>query len=195
MNRRFILIFEFILISIVATAQLPLMYNVTGGGASCQEGSGVSISLSGSEVSVTYELWNEGSATGTTLIGTGLALNFTGVTTAGIYTVVGTNGNGITSMSGSAIVAVNALPTATITGALTACVTTTLTAVSDAGTPSYIWYKDNEVITGQTASTLVVTASGAYKVKVTNENGCEQTSLPSAVTINPLPTISAIWHQ
>jgi uncharacterized Zn-binding protein involved in type VI secretion len=195
MIRRLILIFEFILISFVATAQLPVMYNVTGGGAFCQGGLGVSISLSGSEGSVTYELWNGGTATGITIIGTGSALNFTGVNTAGDYTVVGTNGNGTTTMSGNAIITVNGLPAATITGVLISCATTTLTAVTDAVTPAYVWYKDNVLVSGQTASTLVVSASGAYKVKVTNENGCEQTSLPSAVTINPLPTTSAIYHQ
>ena len=97
--------------------------------------------------------------------------------------------------SATTTVIINPLPTSTISGILTACVTTTLTAGTDAITPAYIWYKDDIVISGQTTSSLVVTASGDYKVKVTNENGCEQNSTASTVTINQLPTTSAIYHQ
>jgi hypothetical protein len=89
----------------------------------------------------------------------------------------------------SAATVVNALPTATITGTLTACGSTTLTAVTDAVTPAYVWYKDDVVISGQTASTLLVTASGAYKLEVTDgATGCINTSVGSTVVINPLPT-------
>jgi hypothetical protein len=95
-----------------------------------------------------------------------------------------------------AIITVNPLPTATITGNLTSCGTTLLTAVTDALSPVYTWYKDNVVIDGQTASTLVVSASGKFKVKiVSGSTSCEKISDESNVTINPLPATSAIWHQ
>jgi len=93
--------------------------------------------------------------------------------------------------SATSTVTINPLPTATITGTLSACGSTTLTAGTDAASPSYVWYKDNIEMTEETSSTLVVTASGSYKVKVKNwTTNCEQTSSPSSVTITPLPSAS-----
>ncbi|WP_345143006.1 HYR domain-containing protein [Flavobacterium ginsengiterrae] len=79
----------------------------------------------------------------------------------------------------------NPLPTASITGALTACLNTTLTAVTNAASPTYVWYKNDVVISGQTASTLAVNSDGNYKVKVRNgSTGCEQTSVASTVKVS-----------
>ncbi|WP_149205528.1 HYR domain-containing protein [Flavobacterium johnsoniae] len=79
----------------------------------------------------------------------------------------------------------NPLPTASITGALTACLTTTLNAVTNAASPTYVWYKNNVVISGQTSSSLVVNSDGDYKVKVTNSStGCEATSAASTVKVS-----------
>jgi gliding motility-associated-like protein len=73
-----------------------------------------------------------------------------------------------------------------ITGVLIACESTTLTAVTNAASPTYVWYKNNTEIIGQTASTLTVTASGAYKVKVKDgSTNFELTSAPSLVAIIP----------
>ncbi len=82
------------------------------------------------------------------------------------------------------------IPTATITGNLKACLTTTLTAVTDANAANYIWYKNNLEISGEVSSSLIVTANGDYKVKITNSVSlCEQISSVSTVmvedTINP----------
>jgi hypothetical protein len=41
---------------------------------------------------------------------------------------------------------------------------------------SYQWYRNNSEISGATASSYVVTATGAYTVKVTNASGCPATS-------------------
>ncbi|WP_264538263.1 gliding motility-associated C-terminal domain-containing protein [Flavobacterium sp. N1736] len=79
-----------------------------------------------------------------------------------------------------------------ITGVLSACGSTTLTASTNAASPTYTWYKDNVEITGQTASTLIATASGAYTVKVKNGNtNCELTSAVSTVTISPAAALVA----
>ncbi|MBF4467677.1 VWA domain-containing protein, partial [Flavobacterium sp. LC2016-12] len=80
----------------------------------------------------------------------------------------------------------------TITGTLTACGSTTLIANTNATSPTYVWYKDNTVISGETNSTLVVTSSGAYKVKVKNgSTNCELTSAASTVTISPAAALVA----
>jgi gliding motility-associated-like protein len=79
-----------------------------------------------------------------------------------------------------------------ITGVLTACESTTLTASTNASSPTYVWYKDNAVLPGQTSSTLTVTASGVYKVKVKNGvTNCELTSADSTVSISPAAALIA----
>jgi len=71
------------------------------------------------------------------------------------------------------------------------CGSTTLTANSDATNATYIWYNGTEAIPNGTAQTLVVNATGDYKVQVTNtDNGCAETSASKEVTINPLPVCS-----
>jgi hypothetical protein len=103
----------------------------------------------------------------------------------GAYKVKVTDGsNGCEFTSLPLTVTLIALPTASITGTLSTCViATTLTAVSDAVSPSYVWYKNDEVIVGQTASTLSATGSGNYKVKVQGSNTCENTSEAVFVSI------------
>jgi gliding motility-associated-like protein len=79
-----------------------------------------------------------------------------------------------------------------ITGVLTACGSTTLTASTNASSPTYVWYKDNAVLPGQTSSTLTATASGVYKVKVKNGvTNCELTSADSTVSISPAAALIA----
>jgi hypothetical protein len=111
-------------------------------------------------------------------------------TPAGTYEITNT----ISSCGGiheHASITINALPTASLSGTTPACATTTLTAATNASDSTFIWYKDGEVIAGQSASTINVTTSGTYKVKVTNgSTGCEYTSSGYPVTINPIPTAS-----
>jgi len=69
---------------------LPAVFNVTGGGFYCIGGSGVEVGLSGSETGVSYQLYKNGTSTGSPIAGTGSAVNF-GNQTAGTYTVKATN--------------------------------------------------------------------------------------------------------
>ncbi|MFY9152763.1 MAG: immunoglobulin-like domain-containing protein [Prolixibacteraceae bacterium] len=81
---------------------------------------------------------------------------------------------------------VNPLPTASISGELTACTSTILTAVSDAVSPSFVWYKEAEIIIGQEASALTVTESGDYQLKVIDGiSNCSQISEVVSVIIYP----------
>ncbi len=89
----------------------PIAYNVTGTGSYCSTGSGLAVGLDNSETGVTYELWKNGVATGTTLPGTGSSISFINQL-AGTYTIKGTNVNGTTTMSGSAVITAVAPPTA-----------------------------------------------------------------------------------
>jgi hypothetical protein len=83
-----------------------------------------------------------------------------------------------------------ATPTITPSGSVSFCVSGTLTSSSATGNQ---WYKDGNLLSGETNQTYVATADGNYTVRVT-DSGC--TSAPSAattVTINtnpPTPTIT-----
>ncbi|WP_319230482.1 PA14 domain-containing protein [Draconibacterium orientale] len=96
-------------------------YNVTGGGEYCAGDGGVAVGLDDSETGVTYELYLNSSATGNTVSGTGAAISFGNQSTAGTYTVVGTNDIDAceVSMNGSATVTENPVPSAPTIGTVT----------------------------------------------------------------------------
>ena len=97
---------------IIVSATKPTVYNVNGGGAYCADATGVSVSLSGSESGVNYQLYLGSVKVGSAVSGSGSGLGFGLQKSTGTYTVIATNqSTGTTStMQGSAIVTVNALP-------------------------------------------------------------------------------------
>ena len=104
------------------------------------------------------------------------------VDAAGTYTVTGTDANGCENTA-SVEVAVNALPTITISGETVFCEggSTTLTA---SGATTYTWGDE-------TTAELTVDAAGTYTVTGTDANGCENTaSVEVAVNALPIITIS-----
>jgi len=64
----------------------PTLFNLSGGGAYCVGGSGPSITLSGSQLNVNYQLKKNGANEGAPLAGTGSAIIWNNLT-AGVYTV------------------------------------------------------------------------------------------------------------
>ncbi len=116
-------------------------------------------------------LWSDNSTSQTLTTGT-----------AGSYSVTVTDANGCSATSSPVVVTVNPLPTVDLGGDRAIC--TGSTATLDAGPfASYLW-SDNS-----TNRTLVTGTAGSYSVTVTDVNGCSATSLPVAITINPLPTV------
>ncbi|MBC7536065.1 MAG: T9SS type A sorting domain-containing protein, partial [Ferruginibacter sp.] len=95
----------------VQVNQSPSLFTVAGGGAYCTGGTGLSVTLSGSEVGVDYQLFR-GSIPGTVLPGTGNALVYPAMLTAGNYTITAnsTSSGCTSSMSGNAGISVNSLP-------------------------------------------------------------------------------------
>jgi len=120
-------------------------------------------------------LWSPGGQTTRTTI----------VNASGSYSVQVVYVDGCLASSAPVAVTVNSLPSPAITGALTACVSTTLVAQS--GFSSYQWNLGAVPISGATGSSHVATSSGSYTVTVTDGNGCSNTSPASNVTVNPLP--------
>ena len=110
--------------STIAINSLPTVYTVTGGGSYCFGGSGVAIGVNGSQLGVTYQLYNGALFVGGGVPGTGAAISFGLQTVSGSYTVIATNATtGCSSnMFGSVWITINALPTVfSVTGGGSYC--------------------------------------------------------------------------
>lgn len=110
------------------------------------------------------------------------------VNTAGEYKVRIRNGEGCSAESDVVAIAVNRLPEVSITNPineLTICEGGSVTLKAEAPTATrYQWFVANEEI--GTGSQLIASASGAYEVRVTDENGCQNSAF-ATLTVNPLP--------
>lgn len=116
--------------------------------------------------------------------------------TSGVYKVIITNSNGCIDSSNTVTVSVNSLPSATITpgGATTFCQGGSVTLAANSGSGlNYQWRKDGIDISGATGISFNASASGNYKVVVTNANGCIDSSSALTVVVNSRPgaTITA----
>jgi Secretion system C-terminal sorting domain len=189
--------------AVVSINPLPTVFSMTGGGGFCLGASGVHVGLGGSITGTSYQLFLGGSATGAPLAGTGSALDFGLITTAGNYTVVATIGatGCSTSMSGVATVVINPLPTIfTVTGGGAYCLGGAGAAVGLNGSAIGVNY---QLFNGASAVGSAVpgigaaisfglqTAAGSYTVVATNATtGCINNMFGSvSVSISPLPTV------
>ena len=110
----------------------------------------------------------------------------------GTITVKAGNSCG-TSAASSLSVTVNSPPTCTITGGNAAvCVGSTTTWSAATGMTSYAWTGPGSF----TASTKDITigTAGIYNVTITNANGCTS-NCSRTLSVDPLPTTSAIYHR
>ena len=175
----------------------PAAFNVTGNGAYCQLTSGLPVGLAGSETGVTYTLYKNAITTGSTVVGTGLAISF-GNQLFGTYTVSGTGTSGTTTMTGSAVLTETPAPSATIsyTGSPFCTTNSALQPVTLTGTSGGTYSST----TGLTidAATGAITPStstpGIYTVTYTvpASGGCSIYTTTTSVTIiaGPAATIS-----
>jgi len=128
------------------------------------------------------------------IAGSTASATISSLTESTTYNFTVTNAVGCTSLA-SANVVINAqpdtpaAPTITASGPTTFCAGGSVTLTSSAGT-SYLWS------TTETTASITVSTAGSYTVKVTNPSGCQSaSSVASVVTVNPVPTTSAIYHQ
>jgi hypothetical protein len=176
---------DFVIDGNVTTVSAINAYNVTGGGSLCAGGAGVAIGLANSDTGVTYQLQSSTYTNiGSAVAGTGSAISFGPQTTAGTYIVVATNNttSDTATMTGSATVVVNPLPTVTLGSPVTQCGGTATLNAGNAGS-TFLW-SDNT-----TQQTDVVSATGTYSVTVTEGSTCSASASVS-VTINTPPAIS-----
>jgi hypothetical protein len=82
------------------------IYTVSGGGTYCLSSESISVTLSGSQTDVSYQLYNNGVAVGSSVSGTGSSITFSNIVSEGTYTVTATHAtNGCsTEMNGSAVI-------------------------------------------------------------------------------------------
>jgi RHS repeat-associated protein len=129
------------------------------------------ISLSGSQSGVSYQLFRDNVATGSAVAGTGSPLNWSGMGT-GTYKVTATN-NSCTpvTMTNQPVVTQVGPPSAAVSGA-TKVDETAITLSASTGTGyTYQWFRDGIQLSGKTASTLSVTDAGSYHVAIAKD-GC-----------------------
>ncbi len=185
---------------------LPSVYTVSGGGNYCTGGTGSSISLSGSDVSVDYQLYHGTTAVGAPVAGTGTLLSYGPLTGTGSYTIRAVNSaTGCSNtMAGSASIGINSLPTAyTVSGGGNYCAGGAGEHIFLAGSVtgvSYQLYNDTVMVgtamagTGGGIDFGALTAAGTYKVIATNTSTTCMNNMSgsAAISILPLPAVHAV---
>ncbi|SJN26815.1 PKD domain-containing protein [Sphingobacterium sp. JB170] len=121
---------------------------------------------------------------GTYLWNTGETTRSIKITKSGSYSVMVTNDFDCISESEVYDVTVHPLskPTINITGQTTLCEGDSVVLTINETADSYRWSN------GETTKSITVESSGTYTAYIGNEFGCERSSEPISVTVNPNPT-------
>jgi len=195
----------------VTARPLPALFTFSGGGAYCT-GSSVSITLSGSEPNVSYQIINPGGGGGAILTRpAGQAITWSGLTTPGTYSIVGTDNvyscqQTMTASASFVPVSVKPQPTVAITPASQSICTgqaTTYTISNPnnlAGT-TFSWTQTSSNVSGaangtgaaisQTLTNVSNTANGTVTyVATATTNGCTSSTASATTTVKPTPTVT-----
>lgn len=112
--------------------------------------------------------------------------------TGGNYLLTITNNFGCSNTTDTIPVDIRLLPDSAIFADTSTILchedTVKLTAIYDANL-KYKWFKNNEIIKGDTSSFLEVAKTGNYKVEITNWMGCTIMSNTIPVIVNPNPEV------
>lgn len=107
---------------------------------------------------------------------------------SGNYTVTVTNGNGCIGISPITTITVNqnpSVPVINLNGATLEC---------SISASSYQWYNGGNIINGETNQSFTPLNNGDYTVTITDNNGCQSTSLPYSVnTVNVEDANADLW--
>ncbi|MCF6171848.1 MAG: YCF48-related protein [Bacteroidales bacterium] len=186
--------------------EAPEIFELSDGGEYCDGGSGVEISQDGSTIGVDYELFFEGTSTGTIIAGTDSAISYGYFTDEGNYTATGTNGACSDYMGGTAIITITYLPDPATTpiGDTSVCSgsTTDYTEMPIEGADTITWSlnpAEAGTITGGGEDITIAWAAGfeglAYlTAQGENEcgNGDESDELEINVSVSPTPEITGL---
>jgi uncharacterized protein YjdB len=191
-------------LAVVPVNQLPVAYNLTGGGSYCPSGTGVHIGLSYSETGVTYQLYLSGSTPeGSSVTGSSASIDFGLFSILGTYTAIGTNSSTGCSnnMTGSKSVSAYIPPIAyDVTGGGGYCPGSAGTPVGTDGSQSGVTYQlyggsgpIGPALSGSGSSLSFGTYStpGTYTVLGTSTSNSCTTTMNGNATIYtyPAPTL------
>lgn len=174
----------------------PTVFNVSGGGSFCIGGTGLSVTLGGSQSGVMYQLKKDGNNNGTALAGSGNPITWNNLP-AGTYTVTATMSAApycASAMNGQAVITEIAAPTPfNLTGTGSYCEGGTGLTVTLSGSQTGVNYqlKKNGVNQGApvagngNALTWTNMLAGAYTAEAVNANppNCTAT-MSGSVTIS-----------
>jgi hypothetical protein len=163
-----------------ASCSAPAQPGAIAGNASPCAGSSVTYSVAAVAGATSYSWTLPSGWSGTS---TTNSITVTAGSTSGTVAVAAVNACG-TSPSSTVGVVVGSVSTPTVTagGATTFCQGGSVTLTSSSGS-SYLWSPG-----GQTTQSITVSASGSYRVTVTNAGGCTASSSVTTVTVNAAPT-------
>jgi hypothetical protein len=185
----------------VGTSPLPNPFAVSGGGDYCTGGAGKSIALGGSDIGISYQLYNGTSVDGIPVAGTNASLDFGIHKGAGIYKIVAVdNASGCAkTMTDSAVIVIDPLPsTYTLYGGGAYCSGGSGVHIflggSTLGDNYQLWNGTTPIgamisATGGALDFGAQTITGTYTATATNAlTGCSSKMPVSVnVTANPLP--------
>jgi len=189
----------------VSVIPVPVVYNVSGGGPYCAGGAGADVLLNSSSTDVNYQLYLGGSASGTPVAGTGTAIDFGMQTTAGSYTIIGTDAATLCTSNMADTVSVSIMPVVTpVINSITATPglsikmgqTDTFTvSVTNGGTsgPLYQWKVNGFPVSGATNSTFISNEfnnNDVISCDVTSTGMCGDVTVSSSKTITVRNTVN-----
>lgn len=161
-------------------------FEVTGSGSYCQNTGGLPVELSGSEIGVTYTLYNGETPVTPSVPGTGAAISF-GNQLAGTYTVQGNitgSFNGTMAMTGSAVITEDPIVTPGVSiivnkNPVNSNIQVDFTASPTGGgtTPTYQWYVGTSLVGTDSNIFSYIPADGdKVKVVMTSNAPCADTN-------------------
>ncbi|MBK9335771.1 MAG: YncE family protein [Lewinellaceae bacterium] len=192
----------------VTVIPLPVVFNVTGGGAICPGTAGVSIGLDDSQLGVNYRLKRDGNNASPWISGGAGAIDFGIFNTPGTYTVMATTATSgcMADMNGSVLVEHTTLPLVfQMTGGGTYCLGGTGVPIglsnSEPGVLYQLFVTNSNgpmqpvgipALGGGLLSFGDQTIPGMYAVIATNAGGCTRTMSGSASVTTKTPPVASI---
>lgn len=158
---------------------LQITQQPTASSTSVCAGESVTLNVTATGDNLSYQ-WKDGNANVGTNSNSYTATNLTPGTKT--YTVAASNACG-SETSNDITITVNALPAPTITQSGNTLSTQTFN--------SYQWQLNGSDISGATTQNFTATQSGSYAVRVTDANGCSNTSAALSVTVVGIENVSA----
>ena len=185
---------------------LPIMYTLQGNGDYCEGSAGATLTLSGSETGINYQLYLDAAPSGTAVPGTGSILTWANLTTNGFYTVKALTANCTSDMAGQIYVSAISIPVqpASPAGPVTSCNSQVVnfTVMGIAPGNSLAWALEPAsagTLTPSGSAVSIVwtpgfTGNASLTVVAQNQCGNSPPSLPMAITVNadPLPAVSGL---